>query len=280
MSFFVMLVLCCACFFVSSVYAINNNESGVFVSLSSLDYKKAIDVLSQTSQHNQLITVAIQQHVLPLLGKNPSLLDVGSGPGIVTRNLQPFFNSVTAIEPNLEMRSFYSKLEIDLHSYEFALFDTQEQFDFVLCSHVLYHMPEERMKQFIKKLLKHTSKGGFCFIALMADRGENHSLHSQFNKNYTNSFLVKKILNELSIPYTVISATNRFQASQREDMLALCRFFVYEDCLSREVLDHLSESESNEVESKISSICDSLLMENGTYQLNQEEDYCLIQIPS
>lgn len=256
-----------------------NEESGMFVTLSSKDYKMAIDVLSKSSQHNRLITETIQEHILPQLNNSASLLDVGSGPGIIARNLQSSFSDLTAIEPNSEMQQFYEGSGIHLYQQEFAAFQSDKKYDLVICSHVLYHMPIDTMSDFITKLLFYTKEGGFCFIALMADKGQNHNLHNQFNPSYVNSSMVRQALNDLEVNYSVFTATNQFEAATREDMLALCRFFVFEDCLNRGVLSQLTPAQKDALENEISSICDTLRHSDGIYRLNQEEDYFLIKMP-
>ena len=247
-----------------------------FVSLSPEDYKSAIDVLTQTSQHNRLISDTIRKTLCSSKKPQATLLDVGSGPGIIAKNVQNLFSKVTAIEPNKQMVPLYAESDIELHTCNFSEFESSSQYDLVLSSHVMYHMPYRSMEVFIDKLLHHTKPGGICLIAMMADRGENHFLHQKFNKNYINSSQIKSILTNKGIKFQVISDTNHFTAENHKQMLTLCRFFVFEDCLQREFLDSLSTEDAHALNEQISSICNQLEQKDGTYRLNQEEDYILI----
>jgi hypothetical protein len=177
------------------------------------------------------------------------------------------------------MTPLYENNAIQLFKGEFTEFYSDSTYDFVLCSHVLYHMPLQAMKTFIEKLLLHTKPGGYCLIALIAPRGQNHSLHVKFNPQYINSDNVKSILADLSIEYFTYTGINQFRANCYDDMLALCRFFVMEDCLSKQVLSELSPEEFHEIEGQIASVAKCLHESNGMFRLTQEEDYILIHKP-
>ena len=70
-------------------------------------------------------------------------------------------------------------------------------------------------------------------------------------------------LNELSIEYSVIKTTNQFEAHSQEEMQALCRFFVYEDCLSHEVLEQMTDVERANISEKIRILSQGLLQDDG-----------------
>ena len=241
--------------------------------LSEQEYKEAIEVLSETSQHAQLILDTIDQRVLPKLEKRYFFLDVGAGPGFMATSLAAHFEEADAVEPNPELWPLYNSDSVRLIRSSWSEFSEERSYDFVLCSHVLYHMPKDEMKAFIKKLLFYTKKDGLCLIALMAPRGENHQLHSSFNPNYVHSGQIEEVLNELGVSYEVARAQNRFSAKSFRQMASLCRFLILEDCLTKDQRDHLDEVSFNR---EISSYVATLKRSDGSYTLDQDEDYFII----
>lgn len=241
--------------------------------LSPAEYKETINLLTKTSKHNHLIFEIIKTDVLPLLENKGSFLDVGSGPGLITKQLIPIFIESTAVEKNPELWELYKELPIQLFKGDWNNFQSDKSYDLVLCSHVLYHLDKEDMKEFIGKLLDYTSKYGVCFIAMMAPRGENHELHSSFNPEYIHSGLIKQILEEYGVSFELRKATNTFDADTFEQMANLCYFLILEDCLTHEQRESLNEQVFKE---KIQKAVMKLKQPDGKFKLVQEEDYFII----
>lgn len=267
-----LLIMIILCFYSFSINADENQ-----LNLSEAEYKTAIEVLSKTSQHTPLILETIYHRVLPYLNHPTSMLDVGAGPGIMTQELNRYFEKVDAVEPNRQLESLYQNKSVKLFPVYWSEFNENQEYDFVLCSHTLYHMNKEEMKEFIVKLLKYTKPDGVCLIAMMAPRGQNHELHTLFNPYYINSGQVKEILDELGVTYEIVSASNHFQANSYDQMAALCRFFVLEDCLTKSQHDQI---DLNSFEASISQLTHSLQQPDGTFTLGQEEDYFIMKSPS
>jgi SAM-dependent methyltransferase len=237
------------------------------------EYKEAIEILSSTSKHNELIFETIQSDVLSLLHEKNSFLDIGSGPGILTHRLSQLFDEGVAVEPNPALWSLYQDNNVFLYKGSWENYPNDKQFSFVLCSHMLYHLDRETMKSFIKKALNSTKQGGVCLIALMAPRGQNHELHMQFNENYVNSSQIKEILEELNAGFQVRTATNTFEANSTEQMSLLCRFLILEDCLTKEQREQQNQ---REFDAKIANFV-THFQNDGKFFLGQEEDYFIIQ---
>jgi 16S rRNA A1518/A1519 N6-dimethyltransferase RsmA/KsgA/DIM1 with predicted DNA glycosylase/AP lyase activity len=73
------------------------------MSSSPAEYKEALGILANSSQHIELIAQAIKQKILPRLTKRNSLLDVGAGIGILTQRLESEFNEITVLDINPEV---------------------------------------------------------------------------------------------------------------------------------------------------------------------------------
>jgi len=110
--------------------------------------------------------IAARDAYLTLLGVRAGqrVLDVGSGTGVVTRELlrrvQPS-GSVVGVEPHPELRSIAAELapEIDFRAGDaLALPFEAESFDVVVCATVLEHMPEG--EQAIPELVRVARRGG------------------------------------------------------------------------------------------------------------------------
>lgn len=245
--------------------------------LTPHDYRLAIEVLTKTSEHNDLIIDTIRQHVLPRLKQKTRFLDVGSGPAIITKNIAREFTYTAAIEPNQELGDIYKNFSGIWHRCSFADYYSSSLYDLILCAHVLYHLPDEELKNFVEKLLALTKLGGICVVALMAPRGQHHELQLAFNPNYVNSSHVIRILDHLGVSYTRLEAKNHFKGSSFQDMLALCRLFVLDGTFSPKEWQAMSFNKKQEIQEKVVQLAKQLTTrKEGQFVLEQEEDYLII----
>ena len=238
------------------------------------EYKEAIGILENTSKHTSLIEEAIKNKILPKLSHRRRFLDVGAGAGKVTKNLQNQFNEITAIEINPELKDAYAQTKIKLYNCDFMKAELEGKFDLVLCSHVMYHLNKSEMLLFIDKLLSLVSPGGYCLIALMASRGQNHEFHEAFNPDYINSKQIIAILNERQIEYERIEAHNSFTTDNVYSMRSLLKFFAIEDCQTKST-KNLSTEEIKRIEVTVEQQAIGCSKEKG-FELQQEEDYFIV----
>jgi len=245
--------------------------------LTPHDYRLAIEVLIKTSEHNDLLIDTIRQHVLPKLKQKTRFLDVRSGAAIITKNIAREFTYTAALEPNQELAPIYKNFSGVWHRCSFADYTSSSLYDFVLCAHVLYHLPDQELKNFVEKLLALTKLGGICLIALMAPRGQHHQLQLSFNPNYVNSSHVIRILDYLGVSYTRLEAKNHFKGSSFQDMLSLCRLFVLDGTFSPKEWQAMPFNKKQEIQEKIVQFAKQLTTgRKGQYVLEQEEDYLII----
>ncbi len=122
---------------------------------------------TRASATNDPLYLFLRSHVTP----RHSILDVGAGTGRFTLALASLAAQVTALEPNTSMLS-YLREEVAAHGLtNVALLQnawedapTDLRADFVICSHVLYPLPE--IVPFLEKL--HAASKQACYLYLRA----------------------------------------------------------------------------------------------------------------
>lgn len=244
------------------------------LSSSFNEYKIAIGILRDTSKHIALEIDIIKNKILSKLTHRGKLLDVGAGAGDLAKALQNEFDKVVAVEVNTQLKNAYDKTNIELYTCDFMQAELKEKFDLIICSHVMYHLNKSEMSAFIDKLLSLVNPGGYCFITLMAARGQNHRFHAEFNPDYVNSNQIITILNERNIKYERIEASNSFTTNNEKNIVNLLEFFAIEDC-QREKTQFFNPEKIKQIKLATERQATECLTENG-YELKQEEDYFIV----
>jgi SAM-dependent methyltransferase len=247
------------------------------ITMSPQDYATAFRLLSGTSRHHIIIAEIVAERIVPHLPERPSLRDVGTGPGTVAERLAPYFGSITLIEPNQQQLGSFALEGAEIFHDVFENFETPRQYDLVLCSHVMYHVPLAEWGDFVDRLLAFVRPAGYCMIVLGAARGQNYELHRDFTSSVIDSSLLIETLKAKQIPFEVVGGTNSFTAESSEDMYTLCRFFVLEDCYSTEQIAALTEAEANELDRKIRMHAGRCRTADGRYRLEQDDDAIIIR---
>ena len=243
--------------------------------LSSKQYKDAIDVLSKTSKHADLISKTFENFILPKLPERGRFLDIGAGPGILSRKIGKYFEHTVAVEQNPELVPFYQGSSIELHQKNLFSFRDKTKFDFVLCSHVLYHYSSHEIGSAIDVIRSHLSSNGRALIAFMSDHGQSHEVHLEFNPQYVTSAHIKEILRQKKISFQVEQASNSFTAESREQMESVLGLFAFEDCLKPEDIKKMGEKGVSLIFERIRAMIDRFRTPFG-YKLVQEEDYLIL----
>jgi SAM-dependent methyltransferase len=248
------------------------------LSSSLREYKEALGILAESSEHITLIAQVIKEKILPQLANKHSMLDVGAGIGVLTQHLECDFKEITVLDINTEVEKELSSHHYDVKICDFFEFKTEKKYDFVLCSHVMYHFDERQMKDFINKLQSLVNPGGYCFIALIAPRGKNHQFHVKFNPDYLNSTQIIRILEQEKVSFDRIEAAapHHLKTNTVYEMRSLLKFFLIENCLRK----NSSSLQSEETE-KINKVIEE---EVTNYQIpgsdkcdyEQEDDYFVI----
>lgn len=246
----------------------------MIINSSLSDYKAALDILANTTQHIQFVTDLAHQEILPKLKTPRSLIDVGAGAGVLTANLKDDFQKITVVEVNPELKDILSQFNYDVKIGDFFNLTINDLYDLVLCIHVMYHYNDIQSVEFIKRLLSVTQSKGFCLIVMMAPRGQNHYFHQEFNPNYVSSQMVLDILDREKIPYQKIAKKNHFTATNFDQMFNLLKFFAIEDCLTKPS-NEITPSEMQKIDAIVQRQAEEC-KSRDKYIVEQEEDYIII----
>lgn len=249
------------------------------ITMSPQDYATAFRLLATTARHHENIGRVVEERILPRLPSRPSLLDVGAGPGTVARRLAPHFGSLTLLEPNREQLAGFDLPGAKLIHDTLEGFRTEEKYDLVLCSHVLYHVPIPEWGGFVERLLTFVKPGGFCVVVLGSANGQNYELHRDFTQTVITSEQLFSALKEKHLSHESVRVTNGFRADTFEEMYTLCRFFVLEDCCTPEQLAALSEEAKRQLDAKIRLHAERCRGADGVYRLEQDEDIVILPKP-
>ncbi|WNG14582.1 class I SAM-dependent methyltransferase [Cystobacter fuscus] len=249
------------------------------ITLSPQDYATAFHLLAKTARHHENIGQWVERNLLSRLPARPSLLDVGAGPGTVSRRLAAHFGSLTLLEPNRDQLGAFDLPGARLIHGTLESLQSSEQYDVVLCSHVLYHVPVSAWGGFIDRLLSFVRPGGYCLLVLGSAHGQNYELHRDFTQTVISSEQLKAVLKQKQLSYEVADTQNSFSATTFEEMYTLCRFFVFEDCYTAGQLAALSEDEARALDARIREHAEGCREPDGVYRLTQDEDLVLVSKP-
>ena len=136
---------------------IDSRSVSKHIVLSDEQYKEDYDALESSTDREVecLVIDQIKQKIANQMIKPKKFLDIGCGPGRITKALSSSFQSTTVIEPNsCQLVNFREYPHINIHNTTFEDYYTKlsnvsgsieaaEKFDFILCSHVFYHIPDE-----------------------------------------------------------------------------------------------------------------------------------------
>ncbi len=200
--------------------------------LSDKEYQTSFAILTKAAHHQRLISDEIAQRIKKGEIQRGNFLDIGCGPGTITRELMPYFASTTVVEPNREFASLFSEETVSVHPISLKDFHTDARFDLILCSHVLYHIPQEEWRQTIDKMMQLLSADGVLVIAMESPGSKTDLFRRQFNENYLGSVL--KEANAQCFDVEAVYSKYFYEIDNSDDLFSLCRFLVLGNCFTPE----------------------------------------------
>jgi SAM-dependent methyltransferase len=250
------------------------------ITLSPQDYATAFRILATTARHPELLRKLLAERIVPKLPPRPTLLDVGSGSGMVVERLAPLFSSITMLEPNpAQIAGFqHEKAKIFLEPLE--RHPLGELYDVVLCSHVMYHVPLVDWGSFIDRLLAFVRPGGSCLILMASGRGPTYDLCRDFTDTLLFSERVAEVVQRKQVPHEVVPLLCGFSTKTYEEMYTLCRFFVFEASYTAEQVAAMSQDEARGIDERIRVHTERCRSADGLYRLWQDEDLVIIPKPA
>ncbi|NOK15878.1 class I SAM-dependent methyltransferase [Corallococcus carmarthensis] len=246
------------------------------ITMSPQEYATAFRLLAASARHPRNIHTIVTERLFPGLPEHPTLLDVGAGAGKVAEQLAPHFDSLTLLEPHPEQSAGFHHEKAKVIPVPLERYDSQDRYDLVVCSHVLYHVPLSEWGGFIDRLLRFVRPGGTCLLVMAAARGPTHAMCREFSDTLHFSEDIVAEVRRKQLPHETIATMSGFAASTFEEMYTLCRFLVLEGCFTSEQLAALNPDEWRRLDARIRGHAERCQQPDGTYRLEQDEDVILI----
>ena len=148
--------------------------------MSDSDFRDVFNLLvSTTDEYTHLLPLL--ESILPRLSRTDALLDVGAGPALFSAPLSTHFDHIGIVEPDpvycleaVQKILPMGKLVTAYNGVWEAARFREQQFDLIICAHVLYFVAPETWDAFIQKMVRHLAPGGRMAIALVA-KGDDAS---------------------------------------------------------------------------------------------------------
>lgn len=202
-----------------------------------------------------------------------SFLDLGAGPATITERLSYYFSSTTVLEPNREFVPIYQVKQFKYYIGNFQVTKIEGTYDLILCSHVLYHVPQKEWAPYLKKMHSLLNPNGKGLVVMVAPTGKWHALRSSINPNYSCSAQVEKALQQENISYELVPNQSVFKIENYEDFRALVRLFTIDDCYLPEEYNDLTVAEKKAIDDKIDAFISNCEQPDGSYVFIDEDVY-------
>jgi ubiquinone/menaquinone biosynthesis C-methylase UbiE len=149
--------------------------------MSDSEFRDVFNLLVSTTDEYAHLLPLLEESVLPRLSRTDALLDVGAGPGLITSPLSTHFDHIGIVEPDpvycleaVQKVLSTGKLVTAYNGVWEAAQLGEQQFDLIICAHVLYFVASENWDDFIQKMVSHITPGGRMAIVLVA-KGDDAS---------------------------------------------------------------------------------------------------------
>lgn len=243
------------------------------------DYKK-LDTffLNNTNQTKNQINY-INHKILPTLNRRTKLLDIGAGPGNVTKQIAKNFNNTTIIDPISEYSNTFKELGFKTFVNNFEELKINDKFDFILCSHVLYHVDQDKWQSFLNKFYDTIGNNGKGMLVLLAPKGEWFDFEVSLNPNkpIPNSDLILRKLKSLNIQYEITSTPCTFKTDNYNSFRDLVHLFTIGNCFPTEEFNSFSAEQKQLIAKKIDTFIEHDCKKgDGTYELSWEDSYIVL----
>ncbi|MDO8871519.1 MAG: class I SAM-dependent methyltransferase [Methanoregula sp.] len=146
------------------------------------EYQRQLSLFSKCSTENgiELIKTGMVIETLP---RRERFLDIGAGGGHLTIPIAQQFGMTTIVEPNPCQAEIFQRRCPDFRIYNNCWIDIDlgdKRFDLILCSHVLYYIPEGIWMQTVEKMYRYLSPDGCLIIVMQSPLGEVADFFNSF----------------------------------------------------------------------------------------------------
>lgn len=210
-----------------------------------------------------------------------TLLDIGAGPGFAAKALQDKFRAVTVVDPNTDYLPYYKKLSGN-PTFRYIIGNFQKiefphTYSNILCSHMLYHVPQSQWGSFLLKMQDLMDPKGTGLILLTSPKGRFHELCNKINPNYSHSGVLCQVLNRSKIPFAIEYEKSTYSEPDRQKFSDLVHIFAIDDCYLPQDYQKLSRGRKMDIESMVDGFIDSCFdHDSGLYRLHQHSAMVVI----
>jgi SAM-dependent methyltransferase len=138
------------------------------------EYQHQLSLFSECSTEKGIELVKTGM-VIETLPRRERFLDIGAGGGHLTIPIAQQFDRTTIVEPNSRQAELFQRRCPGFRIYNDCWMDVDlgdERFDLILCSHVLYYIPEGSWMQTVEKMYRFLSPGGCLVIVMQSPLGQ------------------------------------------------------------------------------------------------------------
>lgn len=225
------------------------------------------------------LSIIHAQAIEPLTTRE-HLLEIGPGPGIMTRTLARSFAHTSIVEPNPDFRLRNQNEGYTVYTDLFQEVELPHQYDMVLCSYVLYHVDRDLWPVFIEKMTQTLRPGGIGMIVMGASRGYHYDFRTTFHPECVHGGMAIDILREQGTPFQVVEHIDSYTTSTLEHMEQLCHFSIVESCFSPEEFEAMNPQEKEAMEQKLRRFAAEQQRDENSYTLTYEVDFISIHRPA
>ena len=216
----------------------------------------------------------IDKKILVKISPKAEFLEIGPGPGYATEKIAKNFSRTTVVEPIKAYQEIHKKRGYKTFGENFQNVNLHNhQYNFVLCSHVLYYIKRDQWGSFLKKIYNSIEPGGKALIILLAPKGGWADLHTDVRSDYSNSKNIELALNREGIKYDVSCVSAVFKYPNRKGFKKVVQTFTIDNCFSPEEFKQLSTNKKQQVYKKIDEYIDRCKQSDGSYKTTWQDGY-------
>jgi SAM-dependent methyltransferase len=194
------------------------------------EYSRAFGVFLAHTDQKANASAWLEQEVNQLANRGV-FIDAGAGNGQLTGWLAPRFRKTIAIEPN---PAFWEGLEISCPGVELLQVPISQarpnsQADFILCSHVFYHIDKAYWSENLRRLASWLELGGVLAVALLSHETDcMRMLHHFTGEEFDLGMLARPFANDAQGQFDVRTETvaAHIQTDSLEAAYIIAEFFL------------------------------------------------------
>lgn len=219
--------------------------------------------------------------------ESSSLLDIGSGPGLIAKELLPYYKEITTLDCDpylqpyllsLSKRCNFSYIQEKIQIASFA-----KKYTTVLCAHTMYYIPQSDWKLCINKMLNALEPGGSILIIQTAPEGPMHEMRVHINPNYPHSGYLQKLLKSMNLNYSTETFIMQHPQPSRQALKDIIHMYIVDSCYTpmgfttEDIYNNLPKEVKRQIDYTVNGFVSGCYnIEENKYILKEVIDYIKI----